>query len=335
MHLRGFGVIIALLVISATFACAQADPAQLKVGDAAPAFSGKSINGEQISLENYKGKVVLIDFWATFCPPCVSEVPNVLAVYNKYKDQGFEVIGISLDREKSKLEAFVKEKSITWPQIFDEDGKIAGTYGVPSIPTTCIINKEGKIAAVGILGDELDPAIEAALRGDVPKPSGVEIGDLAPVFSEKDTNGEHVALESYKGKVVLLNFWVARHESSVKEVKNIAAAYNKFKDKGFAAIGVDLSKEQGILNKFLEENKDVSWPQIYDPGIKFKLTLQYKLKYAPCTFIISKDGKVLSVNPAGADLEKAIERAFNGKTTEIAPPTLIPATGSESNSNAD
>ncbi len=75
-----------------------------------------------LSLAGYKGKVVLVDFWATWCGPCVDELPNVIAAYKKYHDKGFEIVGISLDQDKAKLEEFLKEKGMTWPQFLDGKG---------------------------------------------------------------------------------------------------------------------------------------------------------------------------------------------------------------------
>lgn len=322
MHLRRFGIIIALLVISAGLACAETNPVVINAGDVPPAISEKAAaNGDQISLDNYKGKVVLIDFWATWCGPYDQELPNVMAAYGKYKSQGFEVIGINLDRDRSKFDEFVKEKNVTWPQIFDEQMKIAKAYGVKALPFNFIIGKEGKIAAVGVRGADLSPAIEAVLKGKTPK-LGIEIGDPAPAFSEKAVNGEQISLENYKGKVVVLNFWIAQHEGSVKEAKNIAAVSSKFKDKDLVVIGVDLDQKQETLDKILADNRDIDWPQILAADNKFNIVKQYKLKTLPHTFVIGKDGRVLSINPMGESLEKAIENAFKGEATRI---IVVPA----------
>ena len=130
------------------------------------ALSDKTLDGKAISLADYKGKVVLLDFWATWCGPCVGELPNVKANYDKYKAQGFEIVGISLDEDEEALRSFVKAKDMTWPQIFDGKGWEAGdakTYGVQAIPFTLLIGKDGTIAAVNPRGEALEPAIKAAL----------------------------------------------------------------------------------------------------------------------------------------------------------------------------
>lgn len=109
-----------------------------------------AIKGGKVDLAALKGKVVLIDFWATWCPPCVAEVPNVVAAYKKLHDKGFEIIGISLDEDRSALTKFIKEHDMTWPQYFDGkgwDNKISSGFGIRSVPTMWLVDKEGKLAS--------------------------------------------------------------------------------------------------------------------------------------------------------------------------------------------
>jgi thiol-disulfide isomerase/thioredoxin len=109
----------------------------------------------QIDLAEYKGKVVLLDFWATWCGPCIAELPHVQAAYEKYHGKGFEIIGISLDRDRAALEKFIADRKMTWRQHWDEKNEVAGAYGVRSIPSTWLIAPDGKVAAVGLRGEQL------------------------------------------------------------------------------------------------------------------------------------------------------------------------------------
>ena len=141
-----------------------------------PDFDEKDLNGKSLSLANYKGKVVLVDFWATWCAPCLRELPNTLKVYQKYHSQGFEVVGISLDDDQPQLEKFIKENNIAWPQFFDgkgRDNKLALKYGVDAPPNFYLLDREGKIIGIdrypdihgkGLRGDELEAAVANALK---------------------------------------------------------------------------------------------------------------------------------------------------------------------------
>jgi len=135
-------------------------------GAAFPDFSVKDLEGKPLSLADYKGKVVLVDFWATWCGPCVGELPNVLKAYEKHHATGFEIVGISLDKDQSKLEKFIKDKHMPWRQFFDGQGwqnELAQKYGINSIPATYLLDREGKIIGVGLRGEKLEAAVAAAL----------------------------------------------------------------------------------------------------------------------------------------------------------------------------
>jgi thiol-disulfide isomerase/thioredoxin len=109
---------------------------------------------------------VLVDFWATWCGPCVGELPNVLKTYEKHHADGFDIIGISLDQDKAKLTSFTKEKNMTWRQYFDGQvwqNKLAVKYGVNSIPATYLLDGEGKIIAKDLRGEALEEAVTRAL----------------------------------------------------------------------------------------------------------------------------------------------------------------------------
>lgn len=108
-----------------------------------------AVDGRTVDLAKMKGKVVLIDFWATWCGPCVGEVPNVKAAYDKLHGQGFEIVGISLDNNQDALTAFVKEHGMAWPQYFDGQqwgNKIARRFGINAIPAMWLVDKQGNLS---------------------------------------------------------------------------------------------------------------------------------------------------------------------------------------------
>jgi len=121
-----------------------------------------ALDGSEINLANLRGKVVLLDFWATRCPPCVEEVPNVLAVYNKFHGKGFEIVGISTDENKEILIRFIKARGITWPQYLDENRQISRHFKINGLPTMWLIDKKGLITNANAR-DDLQGNVEKLL----------------------------------------------------------------------------------------------------------------------------------------------------------------------------
>lgn len=142
-------------------------PDNLASGLPFPDFSEKDLSGKPISVAGSKGKVVMIDFWATWCPPCRRELPHVIALYQKYHDNGFDIIGVSLDDQRGKLDDFLKEQTeMTWPQYYDGKGwqnELVLKYQVKSVPCTILIGKDGKIIGTYLSGGKLDAAVSDAL----------------------------------------------------------------------------------------------------------------------------------------------------------------------------
>jgi thiol-disulfide isomerase/thioredoxin len=131
-----------------------------------PDFAEKDLQGNPLSVAKYKGKLVLVDFWATWCGPCVGELPSVIRAYNKYHADGFEIIGISLDMDEQKLKSFLKTKAITWAQYFDGKGwqnKLAAKYGIQSVPATFLLDGDGKIIGQDLRGEALEEALAKTL----------------------------------------------------------------------------------------------------------------------------------------------------------------------------
>jgi len=126
----------------------------------------KAVDGTDIDLAKLRGKVVLVDFWATWCGPCRMEMPNVVAAYNQFHKDGFEIVGISLDQSKEKLLAYTKQAGMTWPQYFD--GKtwandIGTRYGINSIPTAWLVDKKGFVRSTETRGAALTRQVKTLL----------------------------------------------------------------------------------------------------------------------------------------------------------------------------
>ena len=141
--------------------------AQVKVDQIAPEISLPGVNDSPVKLSSFKGKVVLIDFWASWCGPCRASIPSVIKLYDKYKAKGFEVLGVSIDSKKKDWLKAIAQDKITYPQVNDKAGwysKTTEVYGVNAIPNTFLLDKTGKIVAIDLDGEQLENKVKALLN---------------------------------------------------------------------------------------------------------------------------------------------------------------------------
>lgn len=122
---------------------------QVNIGAPAPDFTMNDIDGNSFTLSSLKGKVVMIDFWATWCPPCVRSIPEAKNIWNTFKKQDFVLLGVSLDKDLDTWKDYVTKQQMSWVQVADGkfwDNSAAVLYGIGSIPSVWILDKEGNVA---------------------------------------------------------------------------------------------------------------------------------------------------------------------------------------------
>jgi thiol-disulfide isomerase/thioredoxin len=135
----------------------------IQIGQEAPVFAAKSLDGRDIVLTDLRGKVVFLDFWATWCGPCIAEIPNIKRALETYGEDGrFVVIGVSLDTDDAVVKAFAQSRGVSWPQIRlgpAEENAVAKLYNVSGVPATFLIGPDGKVAAKDLTGKALGRAV--------------------------------------------------------------------------------------------------------------------------------------------------------------------------------
>ena len=145
----------------------KTDPMSDLVGKVVPDFSATDLDGKPISLQQYRGKVTLLDFWGIWCGFCLAEMPNVKRVYDTYKDHGFDIIGVNLDTDETRLRNYLKENNIPWRQIFSGqkwESPLVKQYHIRSIPAPWLIDKDGTLISREARGVKLEQLVVEALK---------------------------------------------------------------------------------------------------------------------------------------------------------------------------
>ena len=187
--------------VQTMLASVQAKLDKLKaIGTEAKAFKTTDLAGKAVELKDYRDKIVLVDFFASWCEPCRAEMPNLIKLYDKYHDRGFEVLGISLDKKLNDAQEYVKDQGIKWTVTFEEPGEwlnpVVKLYGVDAIPATYLIGKDGKIIAIDVRGEELAAELAKLFPDEKkpepanPEPPKTEPPKTAPEAPEQPKSGE-------------------------------------------------------------------------------------------------------------------------------------------------
>jgi len=156
-----------IILLSSFIACCHLLQAQVKVGQPAPEIALPALSGDSVKLADLKGKVVLVDFWASWCGPCRQNNPGLVKLYKKFQEKGFEIVSVSIDKKAADWKKAVATDNLSWTQLNDNKGWEASStlvYGVDAIPASFLVDKDGIIRAINADGDELEHKIRKLLK---------------------------------------------------------------------------------------------------------------------------------------------------------------------------
>ena len=262
------------------------------VGKELPDFSAVALDGTPVSFSDYRGKMVLLNFCAKWCGFCAQEMPYIKEVYENHYEDGFDVIGVSLDENEAELREFTEEHDIPWLQIFDGKGwnsELARYFGINSVPSQWLIDRDGKIISVETRGEQLGQLVKWTEL--------TRVGKAVPDFSAVSVDGKTISLSAYRGRVVLLYFGRTSDYCEV-ELKCVDAVYQKYHNKGFALIGVDVAgwSNEEALHNYIHE-KGYQGHHIYDgSGWNGPIAQQFGIgssEQIPAIVLIDTDGNVI------------------------------------------
>ena len=332
------------------------------IGKPALDFQVTDLKGEELSLEKYRGQVVLLDFWATWCGPCIAEIPNVKRTYEKYKDQKFQIIGISLDRSITPLEEYIEKEELGWVHYWDNSGKVSNMYKVRAIPSTFLVDSEGTIRKTNLRGHALEHAVEDLVKENLAKPTKTRedssrsksipatkiikqdktpqeaelpelfgtrtnswVGKPAPDFQVTDLKGEELSLKNFRGQVVLLDFWATWCGPCIAEMPKVKRTYKKYKDQKFQIIGISLDQSMGPLKAYIEKEK-LGWLHYWDESREVRDL--YGVRGIPSTFLIDGEGIIRKANLGGFDVESAVAELVEENLAKPVDAPAVPSSNS-------
>ena len=324
------------------------------VGKPAPNFEGTNLKGEKFSLEKYRGQVVLLDFWATWCGPCIKELPNVKRTYQKYKDQNFQIIGISLDRSKKPLQTFVEKQELAWVHYWDEGSKVSNQYKVTGIPSMFLVDGEGVIQNANLRGPALETAVAKLVKENLEKPadpSTKKLDSTSPQKSIPATKLIKPKTDSQQGLLphVLranLQEWIGKPAPDF-QVKDVNGKKVSLKDYRGQVVLLDFwatwcgpcIKEMPKIKKTYAQYKDqnfriigisldkskesletyikkekLTWVQYWDESRE--ISTQFGVGIIPTTFLIDGSGIIQNASLGGFDVETAVAELVKENLTK-------------------
>ena len=287
-------------------------------------FEALTPSGERVNVSTlYRGKVSVIDFWASWCGPCRQHSKDLIPLYEKYKEQGFTVVGIAHEDEVIRMTRAIEKDGYPWQNLIDlkDELKVWRKNGLGfSGGGMFLIDRDGTILSTSTDADELEPLIRKALGLSEEAPTGwraeaehnrIEPNDSTKPFTDFSVvyNGKTTRLSDYvgHGQYVLVDFWASWCAPCLAEIPRIIAAYNKYHDRGLQFLGVAVSDKPSHTEDAIKEY-DIPYPQIINAQeIAAKA---YHFNAVPYTLLFDPEGNIIARGLRGEDIDRKLSEIF-------------------------
>lgn len=304
----------------------------------APALSVGDWVGGEFDVTKMKGSIVVIDFWATWCGPCIAAMPKNTKMAEKYAEDGVKLIGVCTSGDADKMPTIVKDNKALYPNAFADGGQIEKDWPIQWYPTYAVVDREGIVRAIGLKPDNVEDVIETLLaeeaeasgivrirpnwlEGDAEKRARLkrleEKPEQPPALTvENWHNSEAIKLADLKGKVVVLDFWATWSGPSERAIPKHNALIEKYGKDGLVIIGVCSTLGGEAIEKAIEAH-GIKYPVCVD--IENKTNTAYAPNGYPDYYLIDRSGKLRIADCTNSALEDAVKALLNEKVVEEEP----------------
>jgi peroxiredoxin len=302
---------LALVLISLVAACIKSEETQY-----APEFTLQNVNGSTVNLSDFSGRPVMLTFWRINCSACQFQMPFTQALYDKWSSDSLAVLTINVGDRASDVEDYVNSNGITYPVLLDSQSQVANDYGIIGVPTTYFIDGQGVLKAYQIGAFQNENEMESAIKSVFPSltlnpktETSPQIGNAAPDFTLQSVDGKSITLSDFRGKTVLLNFWMSSCDACVSELPYLQTASDNVTNQQVVILAVNCGESSQTVDSIVDPLKP-SYPVLLDP--EGTVCTAYK-RGAPTAFLIDSNGIIRAIKDDAFESAGEVESMLNSQ----------------------